>query len=104
MRYTEPDQPESEQLESSPREERLQKEIERLRRQLDERESHSRALKPQHPSRLSLWTITLGVTVLIAVAFAAGYIPHQKRETLVQAEARDLEQALPLVTVIDVGR
>jgi multidrug efflux pump subunit AcrA (membrane-fusion protein) len=94
-------------------EERLRKEIEDLKRQLaaqqDEQQSRAAShsglpVKPWHPSAIALWCIFLGVAVLIAVAFFAGYIPLQKRETLIRSEAKEQEQALPRVEVVEVGR
>src|SRR5205814_7437909 len=48
--------------------------------------------------------LLLGLLVLIAVAFFAGYVPLQRREATVRAEAEDREKALPRVEVMSVGR
>ena len=56
------------------------------------------------PSRLTITVIFLISAILIAIAFFAGYIPLQKRETLLQSEVVQREQALPRVEVIQVSR
>ena len=89
-------------------EERLRKEIEDLKRQLREQKgagsSHlSLTAQPWHPSSTTLWSIFLGVTVLIILAFLAGYIPLRKRQTLIRDQALELEHALPRMEVIEVG-
>ena len=56
------------------------------------------------PSRLTITVIFLISAILIAIAFFAGYIPLQKRETLLQSEVVQQEQALPRVEVIQVSR
>jgi RND family efflux transporter MFP subunit len=90
-------------------EEQLRKEVEDLKRQLREQKradsGHAELpAKRWHPSGLTITAIFLAVTVLIVIAFFAGYIPLQKRATLIQAEAAEEEQALPRVEVIEVGR
>jgi len=89
-------------------EESLRKEIEDLKRQLREQKnpgsSHAGlAPKPWHPSSVTLWSISLGVLVLIVIGFLAGYIPLQKRQTLIRNQALEQEQALPRMEVIEVG-
>lgn len=89
-------------------EERLRKEIEDLKRQLHEQKSPASphaglAAKPWHPSPVTLWSISLGVVVLIVLAFLAGYIPLQARQSLIRAQAVEQERALPRVEVIEVG-
>jgi RND family efflux transporter MFP subunit len=89
-------------------EERLRKEVEDLKRQLQEQKrpgsSHAGLEgKPWNPSAITLWSIFLGVAVLIVMAFLAGYIPLHKRQTLIRNQAREQEQALPRVEVFEVG-
>ncbi|HEY7334518.1 MAG TPA: efflux RND transporter periplasmic adaptor subunit [Bryobacteraceae bacterium] len=68
--------------------------------------------KPPHPALANRWrpsglTVTvlfLIAAVLTAIAFFAGYFPMQKRETLLQTEAVEQEQALPRVETIRVAR
>jgi RND family efflux transporter MFP subunit len=99
MRYTEPTPPET-------TEEQLRKQVEDLKRQLREqrRLESPRAAKHWRPSGLTITAIFLAVAVLIVIAFFAGYIPLQKRESLIQAEAVEQEHALLRVEVIQVGR
>jgi RND family efflux transporter MFP subunit len=86
--------------------EKLRKEVEDLKRQLQEQKgAHSGPTRNLwHPSAVTIWSLFLGLTVLIVVAFFAGYIPLQKRNALIRGEAAQQEQALPRVEVIQVGR
>jgi RND family efflux transporter MFP subunit len=89
-------------------EERLRKEIEDLKRQLREQKnpgsSHAGlTAKPWHPSSITLWSIFLGVAVLMMLAFFAGYIPLHKRQNLIRNEALEQQQSLPRMEVIEVG-
>jgi RND family efflux transporter MFP subunit len=89
--------------------EKLRKEVEDLKRQLQEQKraqgSHSGPARHLwHPSGVTIWSIFLGLTVLIVAAFFAGYIPLQKRNAIIRGEAAQQEQALPRVEVIQVGR
>ena len=92
-------------------EERLREENRLLRQQLDALKGSDHA--PSHtrvprnvwrPSSVSLWSIALGALVLIVVAFFAGYIPLQKRKTMINNEAAEEQQALPRAEVIEVRR
>jgi RND family efflux transporter MFP subunit len=109
MRYSEPDQPGSRIDVAETAEERLRRENEDLKRQLEalkrpEHGSPHARIPPKlwHPSGLTVWAIVLGVMVLLVVAFFAGYIPLEKRRTLIVNEAHDQEQALRRVEVITV--
>jgi RND family efflux transporter MFP subunit len=112
MRHSDPDQPKSQALEESTEttEERLRRENEELKRQLAEqkRPVHDQHAglsgKVWHPSSVTIWSIALLITVLIVAAFFAGYIPLQKRESVIQTQAREQEDALPRVDVMEVGR
>ena len=91
-------------------EERLRRENEELRRQLDELQGQahgSRQGPPAmlwRPSNLTITAIVLTAVVLLVAAFLAGYIPLEKRQVLIRAEEKQQEQALPRVEVIRVGR
>jgi RND family efflux transporter MFP subunit len=92
-------------------EERLRRENQELKRQLQElkgvSEESSRGDFPAQlwrPSSLTIWAIVLGAVVLILLAFFAGYIPLHKRQTVIAKEAREQQQLLPKVGVITVGR
>ena len=56
------------------------------------------------PSRLTLVSLFLALAVLVALAFATGFIPLRKRNATLLAEASDQAQALPRVEVIKVAR
>jgi len=104
MRYTEPNEPGSQEAEET-----LRKENQELKRQLQELKSQAHhpshlPTKLWHPSSLTIWAIFLSAVILIAVAFLAGYIPLRKRTDLIRAESHQQEQALPQVEVIRVGR
>ena len=106
MRHTEPSEPESEPMimvESS--EERLRKEIEGLKRQIEEHKRAApppahHAAKPPRPSRTSLWLLAIVVTVLIVAAFLFGYLPRRSRVDMIDSEAAANAQALPEVSVV----
>src|SRR5258708_27820498 len=89
-------------------EEKLRREVEELRRRL--RRQHGGGGHegprggPWNPSGLTIWAIFLGVAVLVAIGFFAGYIPLQKRTALLAGEAKEAEQSLPRAEVIQVSR
>jgi membrane fusion protein, multidrug efflux system len=90
-------------------EEKLRKEIEDLKRQLQQHKNASSphahlAEKTWQPSSFAIWSIVLGLTVLIVAAFFVGWIPLHKRQALIYAEAREQEEAVPRVEVIEVAR
>ncbi|MBV8817843.1 MAG: efflux RND transporter periplasmic adaptor subunit, partial [Acidobacteriaceae bacterium] len=87
-------------------EQALRQENEELKRRLATLQGHSAQHMPQrwHPSGLTVAAIALGVAVLLIVGFVGGYLPYQKRRSLVIAEAKEDEQALPRVEVLRVGR
>jgi RND family efflux transporter MFP subunit len=94
-------------VEPGQEEERLRKENDDLKRQLQELKGPAHSGPPEKlwsPSGVTIAAISLMVIVLIVVAFFAGYIPLQKRKTLIESEARQQETALPRVDVIEVGR
>ena len=110
MRYSEPDGPVP-QIESETTEERLRRENEALRRQLQElrglsQESSAGRIPAQlwRPSKLTIYAICLAAAVLIVIAFFAGYLPLEKRRAVITAEAQESEQALPRVEVTSVRR
>ena len=89
-------------------EDRLRKEIEDLKRQLQQRQAAPHGSSPAgqiwRPSGVTIAALFLGVTVLAVIAFLAGYIPLQKRTAVIRREAEEREQAVPRVEVIEVGR
>jgi RND family efflux transporter MFP subunit len=109
MRTTEPDQPAST---ANLADERLRKENQDLKRQLQELKASHGAHAAEaglpariwRPSGLTIGVILLASLAVIVLAFFAGYLPRQKRLTQITTEAREQEQALPRVEVIEVGR
>ena len=106
MRHIGPDQPEFEDAVEST-EARLRRENEELKRQLLEhqRQAHAPRHAPKlwHPSALTIWAIALAVAAAIVVAFFAGYLPLRKRDAVIRSLAREEEQALPRVEVIQLA-
>ncbi len=101
MRHTEPDQPGMSDL---------LRENEELRRQIAALQSNGHGFhagppaKMWRPSPTAIWGIFLSVTVLVALAFVAGYRPLVARRDLIAGEARDQARALQRVEVIQVRR
>src|SRR5205085_2467222 len=89
-------------------EDNLRKEVEELKRQLMEQKAlvhgPAHAGKIWHPSSVTMWTLFLGIVVLIIFAFFAGYVPLQRRMATIRADAQEQEQSLPKAEVIQVGR
>jgi multidrug efflux pump subunit AcrA (membrane-fusion protein) len=91
-------------------EQQLRREIEELRRQIRAQDEHPHdphsGSPAQHwrPSGVTISVLLLGLAVLLAVAFFAGYLPLQKRDATVQAEAAQREKALPRMEVMRIGR
>ena len=56
------------------------------------------------PSSLSIWVIFLALTIIIVVAFVAGYLPNQERRQVIAAEAKAGLHAAPRVETIVVAR
>ncbi len=84
-------------------EERLRAEIADLKRQLSEQQATKHAAPPP-PSRTTLGALSLVGVLAVVVAFFAGYLPHQKREQMLVAEAKAESEAWPTVTVAPVRR
>src|SRR5262249_26890922 len=56
------------------------------------------------PSSLTITALVIGLVLLLAGAFVAGYVPLRKRDATVRAEADERARALPSMEVIRVGR
>src|SRR5579871_926981 len=85
----------------------LRAEIERLRQQVEEQArllSQPHAAPPKPVSRTSLWVLAVLALVAIVAAFVTGYLPHQRREQLLDAEASADAQAAPNVNVVPVQK
>ncbi len=90
---------------------RLRRENEALKRQIEELKGHApqtvHMIVPARvwkPSRYTIWSIVLGLIVLIVVAFLAGYIPLRSQKSTIDTEALEREQALPRAGVIQISR
>jgi RND family efflux transporter MFP subunit len=59
---------------------------------------------PWRPSGITVTAILLGLVILLIAGFFAGYLPLQKREATVRAEADERDKALPRMTVMRVSR
>ncbi len=84
----------------------LRRELEELRQQLrTQHNEHGGAPAVHwHPSRLTIVAIVFGLIVLFGLAFFAGYIPLQRRDATVRAEAGERERELPRMEVLHLGR
>jgi RND family efflux transporter MFP subunit len=86
-------------------EEQLRRRVEELERQLREKQDAPAMLaKPWKPSGFTISALLLGIVVLLAGAFFAGYIPLQRRDSLVRAEAQEHGKDLPRMEVMRVSR
>src|SRR5689334_8391586 len=88
-----------------PTELQLRAEIEELKRRLEEQNntpaaSHSKSV----PSRRLLWSLGFFLLALMVTAFFAGYLPRQRRQQVLAAEAKAEVESLPLATVTTVTR
>jgi RND family efflux transporter MFP subunit len=91
----------------------LLRENEELRRKVAELQalvppqSHAAGSLPArlwHPSRLTLISLFLALIVLAALAFFTGFVPLQKRNATLVAEAAEQTRTLPRVEVVKVAR
>src|SRR6266496_2170736 len=76
-------------------EQQLRREVEELRRQLGLRRPAHAGVPPirWHPSPTTISALLLGFLILLVTAFVAGYLPLQKREATLRAQAQaNLEQ------------
>jgi RND family efflux transporter MFP subunit len=84
----------------------LRAEIEELKRQLERQKQHApkSTQTVAHPSRIALWVMALVGAVLIVAGFFTGYIPHQRRESVLASEAMVAGKTDPVVNVVAVER
>jgi RND family efflux transporter MFP subunit len=83
--------------------EELRAEIDRLTRQLEQKNSHGAHSPLEHPKRPSggkIAILLILVAAVFLVAFFVGYIPHHRRDLQIIAEANVQNDALPDVTVV----
>ena len=100
MKYSDPHQAGSET------EQQLRRQVDDLKRQLREHQEGQSGppAKRWKPSSITIAAILLGLIVVLAGAFVAGYIPLQRREALVQTEADERGKDLPHMEVMQIGR
>jgi RND family efflux transporter MFP subunit len=100
MKYSDPHQTGSES------EQQLRQQVDDLKRRLREQEEglSGPPAKRWKPSAITIAAILLGLIVVLAGAFVAGYIPLQRREALVRTEADERGKDLPHMEVMQVGR
>jgi len=97
-------------------EERLLEENLNLKRQIEELKSSGLSpvhanpahgglpARPWRPSSVTIWSIVLGVVVLVVVGFLAGYIPRKQRNATLVTEAAENVEAVPNVGVVQIRR
>src|SRR5579871_3289244 len=84
---------------------RLRAEIEDLKRKMAELQHPAHeSVAPPPPSRRFLWFLALLLAVIIVVAFLKGFIPHQRNEATLAAEANTAAREAPTVTIVGVER
>jgi RND family efflux transporter MFP subunit len=57
-----------------------------------------------NPSRRTISALVIGCLLLLVMAFLAGYLPLQRRETTLRAEVEAQQKGLPRLVVMRVGR
>jgi len=85
----------------------LRAEIEQLKRQLEEQKKlagGAHPAQPTEPSGRTLVVLALLASGLMVAGFFLGYIPRQRREQVLAAEARTESRTLPVANVQLVGR
>src|ERR1700728_1857024 len=85
----------------------LRAEIDRLTRQLEQKNSHGAHSALEHPKRPSGGKITMLLLLAAAVflvAFFVGYVPRHRRDLQITAEASVQNESLPDVTVVAVKK
>ncbi len=86
-------------------EDQLRRELAALRRQLAAQDGgERRPAERWQPSRAAVGGLLAMAGVLLALAFLAGYVPLQRRETALRAETRAQEDGPPRVAVLHVAR
>lgn len=100
MRHSEP--------EIGREQDRLKQENEELKRQVEQLTAGRKGAEAPgglwKPSGITIFALLLAAVVVVVGAFFTGYLPLVKREAQITNEAREREEALPRVEVIEVGR
>ena len=71
---------------------------------LKEEQNQGPPPNPWRPSGITISAILLGLAALLIAGFFAGYLPLQRREATVRAEADEREKSLPRMAVLRVSR
>ena len=106
MHHTESNEPESEEMLSvESNEERLLREIEDLKRQLEQRPAAHPAVatateQPPRPSSKILTFVFVAAAVAVVAAFFAGYLPRKSQQETVARETAAQESQAPGVNVV----
>src|SRR5690242_7567575 len=87
-----------------PTEQQLLVEIEELKRRLAEQRRPASSHSKSAPSRRLLWSLGFFLLAVVVTAFFAGYLPRQRRQQVLAAEAKAEVETLPLATVTTVIR
>ncbi len=87
-------------------EQQLRRRVEELEQQLRDRpKAHAGApVDRWRPSGVTISVLVLAFALVLLGAFFAGYIPLQRRDALVRAEAQEQGKELPRMEVMHVGR
>lgn len=83
---------------------RLREEIDELKRQLADARRNNAAPRRAGPSTGTLVLLAVLILALVAGGFFAGYLPRQKRESILAAETKAEVASLPVVTAVKVKR
>jgi RND family efflux transporter MFP subunit len=71
------------------------------------RDNETNPVPPAHvwrPSSATISALLFGLLLLLVFAFLAGYLPRQRREATLRAEAEAQQKGLPRLAVMRVGR
>jgi RND family efflux transporter MFP subunit len=88
-------------------EDQLRAEIGQLKLELEQQKRLAEggpSQKPSRPSRLTLTLLGIVLLVLVVAGFFRGYLPRQRREEVLVAEAKTTAESLPVVNVQQVKR
>src|SRR5690349_15627171 len=87
-------------------EEQLRSEIALLKRQLEQQKEQSAHPDPvgKAPTFRTLLVVAVLLGILLLAGYFRGYLPRQKREQVLAAEAQSSSESLPVVNVVKVTR
>src|SRR5271165_2351298 len=91
-------------IDTNTNEQQLRSEIEDLKRQLATARTAVHQAQPKGPSSRTALAVVLLLVCLALAGYYLGYLPRQRRELALAAEAKSDTEALALVTVAPVKR